>query len=138
MFLFRRYAAKICSYAQGMELIRAASDENKWNVNLGECARIWKGGCIIRAAFLDRIKTAYTKNPSLANLLVDPSFVSDLNARHLSWRRIVTLAMACGIPCPALAASLNYLDSYRRARLPANLTQVFYIYIMITNLHHSL
>jgi len=117
------YAAKVCSYAQGMELIRAASNENKWDVNLGECARIWKGGCIIRAAFLDRIKNAYSKNPSLANLLVDPSFVSDLNSRHLAWRRIVTLAMACGIPCPALAASLNYLDSYRRARLPANLTQ---------------
>eukprot|EP00618_Florenciella_parvula_P006766 CAMPEP_0119519280 /NCGR_PEP_ID=MMETSP1344-20130328/35629_1 /TAXON_ID=236787 /ORGANISM="Florenciella parvula, Strain CCMP2471" /LENGTH=509 /DNA_ID=CAMNT_0007557037 /DNA_START=65 /DNA_END=1594 /DNA_ORIENTATION=+ len=117
------YAAKICSYAQGMELIKGASTEFDWNVNLGECARIWKGGCIIRAGFLDRIKAAYVKNPDLANLLVDPDFAAELNARHLSWRRVVTLAFACGIPCPALSASLNYLDTYRRARLPANLTQ---------------
>jgi 6-phosphogluconate dehydrogenase len=117
------YAAKVCSYAQGMELIKAASGEHKWDINLGECARIWKGGCIIRAAFLDRIKGAYVKNPALANLLVDPNFVSELNARQLSWRRVVTLAFACGIPCPALSASLNYLDTYRRAKLPANLTQ---------------
>jgi len=117
------YAAKICSYAQGMELIKAASAEFDWNVDLGECARIWKGGCIIRAAFLDRIKAAYVKNPQLPNLLVDPDFASELNQRQLSWRRIVTLCFACGIPCPALAASLNYLDTYRRARLPANLTQ---------------
>lgn len=111
------------SYAQGMELIKGASTEFDWNVNLGECARIWKGGCIIRAGFLDRIKGAYVKNPDLANLLVDPDFAAELNARHLSWRRVVTLAFACGIPCPALSASLNYLDTYRRARLPANLTQ---------------
>eukprot|EP00616_Rhizochromulina_sp_CCMP1243_P003160 CAMPEP_0118964004 /NCGR_PEP_ID=MMETSP1173-20130426/1808_1 /TAXON_ID=1034831 /ORGANISM="Rhizochromulina marina cf, Strain CCMP1243" /LENGTH=492 /DNA_ID=CAMNT_0006912425 /DNA_START=23 /DNA_END=1501 /DNA_ORIENTATION=- len=117
------YAAKICSYAQGMELIKAASNEFEWNVNLGECARIWKGGCIIRAAFLDRIKAAYVKNPGLANLLVDPDFATELNQRQLSWRRIVTLCFACGIPCPALSASLSYLDTYRRGSLPANLTQ---------------
>ena len=117
------YAAKICSYAQGMNLIKAMSDERGWNINLAECARIWKGGCIIRAIFLDRIKSAYVKNPELPNLLVDPGFTADLNSRNLAWRRVVTLAVASGIPCPALSASLAYLDTYRRARLPANLTQ---------------
>lgn len=117
------YAAKICSYAQGMNLIRAASNELGWDVNLAECARIWKGGCIIRAAFLDRIRSAYAKKPDLASLLVDQDFATELNQRHFSWRRIVTLSFACGIPCPALAASLSYLDTYRRGRLPANLTQ---------------
>jgi len=117
------YAAKICSYAQGMELIKAASEEFKWGVDLGECARIWKGGCIIRAAFLDAIKSAFQKDPNLANLLVDPDFAASMNARHLSFRRVVTLAVASGIPCPALSASLNYFDMYRRKRLPANLTQ---------------
>jgi len=117
------YAAKICSYAQGMELIKAASTEHGWGVDLSECARIWKGGCIIRASFLDTIKAAYVNNPTLPNLLVDPTFVSELNARHMSWRRVVTLACACGVPCPSLSASLAYLDTYRRAKLPANLTQ---------------
>ena len=117
------YAAKICSYAQGMCLIKAASDEHKWNVDLGECARIWKGGCIIRAGFLERIKVAYQRDPNLANLLVDPDFAAELNARQASWRRIVTLSVASGIAAPALSSSIAYFDAYRRDYLPANLTQ---------------
>ena len=118
------YASKICSYAQGMCLIRAASDEMKWGVDVGECARIWKGGCIIRAALLDRIKSAFVRDPDLPNLMVDPDFAAELNRRQPSWRRIVTLAVASGIACPSLSSSLGYFDSYRRERLPANLTQV--------------
>lgn len=117
------YCSKICSYAQGMCLIRAASDELKWNVDVGECARIWKGGCIIRAAFLDRIKAAFVLDPDLANLMVDPDFAAELNRRQPAWRRIVSLAVASGIAAPSLSSSLSYFDSYRRERLPANLTQ---------------
>lgn len=117
------YAAKICSYAQGMCLIKAASDQNDWNVDLGECARIWKGGCIIRAGFLDRIKAAFQRDADLPNLLVDPDFAAELNRRQSSWRRIVSLCVASGISCPSLSSSIAYFDSYRRERLPANLTQ---------------
>lgn len=117
------YAAKICSYAQGMNLIKAAAADHGWSVDLGECARIWKGGCIIRAKFLDRIKAAYARNASLPNLLVDPDFASEVMGRQPSWRRIVSLGVATGVPTPAFGAALNYFDSYRRARLPANLTQ---------------
>jgi 6-phosphogluconate dehydrogenase len=117
------YAAKICSYAQGMNLIREASKQLGWVVNLGECARIWKGGCIIRAKFLDRIKRAYDRNPDIASLLVDPEFAEEINTRQPSWRRIVALCAATGIACPSFSSSLGYLDQYRRARLPANLTQ---------------
>lgn len=119
------YASKVCSYAQGLNIIRAASEELGWQdtMDLGECARIWKGGCIIRAALLDRIQAAYGRNPALANLLVDPDFASELNARQPSWRRIATLCLATGIPAPSITSSLGYFDSYRRARLPANLTQ---------------
>uniref|UniRef100_A0A6U4GAQ4 phosphogluconate dehydrogenase (NADP(+)-dependent, decarboxylating) n=1 Tax=Phaeomonas parva TaxID=124430 RepID=A0A6U4GAQ4_9STRA len=117
------YCAKICSYAQGMALIRAASDKMDWGVDLSECARIWKGGCIIRARFLDKIRAAYAADPRLPNLMIDPAFAQTLNSRQSSWRRIVSLCVASGIACPALAASLNYYDTYRRPRLPANLTQ---------------
>merc|ERR1712032_1779395 len=117
------YCSKICSYAQGMKLIAAASKANDWNVNLGEAARIWKAGCIIRAQFLDRVKAAYESNPRLASLLVDESFAKELNNRQNSWRRIVTLAVAQGTSCAAMGASLAYYDQYRRARLPANLVQ---------------
>jgi len=117
------YAAKICSYAQGMNLIKAASDANEWNVNLGECARIWKGGCIIRAKFLDTITKAYQNNPKLASLLVDPYFANELIQRQMAWRRVVSLGIATGIAVPAFAASLGYFDQYRKARLPANLVQ---------------
>lgn len=117
------YASKICSYAQGMNLIRAAAKVNKWSVSLGSCARIWKGGCIIRARFLDRIRAAYDRNPELTNLLVDPEFATEVNLRQASWRRVVSLCVACGLPAPAFSASLSYFDAYRRPRLPANLTQ---------------
>ena len=117
------YCSKICSYAQGMNLIKATSEFYEWGVDLGECARIWKGGCIIRAGFLDRIRSAYHQNRDLKNLLCDPSFASDLNEKQGSWRRIVSLCVASGIACPSFSASLCYFDSYRRATLPANLTQ---------------
>jgi 6-phosphogluconate dehydrogenase len=117
------YASKICSYAQGLNLIREAGNQLGWNVDLGECARIWKGGCIIRAAFLDRIKGAYAKDPTLISLLIDPDFSQELNARQYSWRRVVSLAVASGIPTPSFSGSLSYYDSFRRERLPANLTQ---------------
>ena len=106
-----------------MNIIRAASDEENWDVNLSECARIWKGGCIIRASLLDKINKAFKKDPSLPNLMVDPEFALDLNSRHLAWRRIVTLCVASGIACPALCASLNYFDTYRCQNMSANLTQ---------------
>ncbi|KAH0708675.1 hypothetical protein KY284_010102 [Solanum tuberosum] len=117
------YASKICSYAQGMNLLRAKSSEKGWNLNLGELARIWKGGCIIRAVFLDRIKKAYQRNPNLANLMVDPEFAREMVQRQAAWRRVVGLAVQKGISVPGMSASLQYFDTYRRSRLPANLVQ---------------
>ncbi|KAL3001803.1 hypothetical protein AAZX31_08G020400 [Glycine max] len=117
------YASKICSYAQGMNLLRAKSNEKGWNLNLGELARIWKGGCIIRAVFLDRIKKAYQRNPNLASLIVDPEFAREMVQRQAAWRRVVGLAVSAGISTPGMCASLAYFDTYRRARLPANLVQ---------------
>ena len=117
------YAAKVCSYAQGYNIIRAKSAEKGWNVDLGDMARIWKGGCIIRAGFLDRIKLAYRRNPELPNLLVDPDFAKDLADRQVSWRRVVSLAVNSGIGMPGMTSSLAYFDTYRRGRLPANLVQ---------------
>ncbi|CAM8922264.1 unnamed protein product [Rhodiola kirilowii] len=117
------YASKICSYAQGMNLIRAKSIEQGWNLVLGELARIWKGGCIIRAIFLDRIKQAYDRNQDLANLLVDPEFAKEILERHAAWRKVVCLAVKSGISIPGMSSSLAYFDSYRRDRLPANLVQ---------------
>ena len=117
------YASKICSYAQGMSLIRAGSDEYKWSIDLKEMARIWKGGCIIRARFLDTIMQAYERQPALPNLLLDPEFLSRISAAQSPWRRVVALAAEQGIPIPAMAASLSYFDSYRSANLPQNLTQ---------------
>ncbi|KAL4185782.1 hypothetical protein AMTRI_Chr10g232410 [Amborella trichopoda] len=117
------YASKICSYAQGMNLIRAKSVEKGWDLKLGELARIWKGGCIIRAIFLDRIKQAYDRNSELANLLVDPEFAKEIVERQSAWRRVVCLAINSGISTPGMCASLAYFDTYRRERLPANLVQ---------------
>ncbi|CAI0414791.1 unnamed protein product [Linum tenue] len=117
------YASKICSYAQGMNLLRAKSIEKGWNLNLGEMARIWKGGCIIRAVFLDRIKQAYQRNPNLASLIVDPEFAKEMVQRQAAWRRVVGTAISAGISTPGMCASLAYFDTYRRARLPANLVQ---------------
>jgi 6-phosphogluconate dehydrogenase len=117
------YAAKICSYAQGMNLLRMASATYGWDLRLGRIARIWKGGCIIRARFLDRIKQAYERSASLANLLLDPDFTAELAARQDGWRRAVALAVQHGVAAPTLMASLAYYDGYRRERLPASLTQ---------------
>jgi 6-phosphogluconate dehydrogenase len=117
------YASKICSYAQGMNLLRAKSVEKGWDLDFGELARIWKGGCIIRAVFLDRIKKAYQRNPNLASLVVDPEFAREMVQRQAAWRRVVGLAISAGISTPGMCASLAYFDTYRRARLPANLVQ---------------
>ncbi len=117
------YASKIVAYAQGFDLIRTASDDFAWGVKPGDLATIWRGGCIIRAAFLDRIKQAYEANPSLPNLLVAPDFASDVETAESSWRSVVGQAVANGVPVPAFSASLAYFDSLRRDRLPAALVQ---------------
>ncbi len=117
------YASKICSYAQGMALIKTASDNYGWNLDMGEISRIWKGGCIIRAQFLDKIKQAYRRRPDLPNLLVDPDFCEAISSAQLNWRKAVTTSQALGVPCLAMASSLAYYDSYRSANLPQNLTQ---------------
>ncbi|MCU1310151.1 MAG: 6-phosphogluconate dehydrogenase (decarboxylating) [Candidatus Angelobacter sp.] len=117
------YASKICSYAQGMGLIRAGSDEYKWGINLKEMARIWKGGCIIRAKLLDTIMQAYDKTPDLPNLLLADEFRTRINAVQPAWRKAINTAIDLGIPTPAMSAALGYFDSYRSADLPQNLTQ---------------
>ena len=117
------YAAKICSYAQGFGLMRAASKEYGYNLNYGEIARIWRGGCIIRARFLNDIRQAFTRNPDLSNLMIDPEFAQGMNARQSSLRKVVALAAESGIPSLAFSSALAYYDAYRSARLPANLTQ---------------
>ncbi len=117
------YASKICSYAQGMNLLRVAGKTHEWGLQLGRIARIWKGGCIIRAQFLGRIKEAYDRNSELPNLLVDSEFAREMSDRQAGWRRAIGLAVQHGLPMPTMMASLAYYDSYRRERLPASLTQ---------------
>ncbi|AKT40234.1 NADP-dependent phosphogluconate dehydrogenase [Chondromyces crocatus] len=117
------YASKLCSYAQGMNLLRLASRERKWNLDLPEIARIWQDGCIIRARLLSRIKAAFAGDPELPNLLLDPSLAKDLAGRQTGWRKVVALAAEAGIPTLATSASLSYYDTLRRERLPANLVQ---------------
>jgi 6-phosphogluconate dehydrogenase len=117
------YASKICSYAQGTAMMRVASAEYGWDLNLAEISRIWKGGCIIRARFLDRIKEAYLEKPDLPNMLVHPEFRSWISKAQDSWRMVIQTTNRLGIPCLAFSASLGYFDSYRRDRLPQNLTQ---------------
>ena len=117
------YASKIISYAQGLDLIRTMSAEKQWNLDLGAIARIWRGGCIIRARFLNRITEAYERDPGLTSLMLDPFFKDILNKAQQNWREVVALAVTNGIPVPAFSASLGYYDSYRSARLPANLLQ---------------
>jgi 6-phosphogluconate dehydrogenase len=117
------YCSKMCSYAQGMALIAKASTEFNYNVNLSEIARIWKGGCIIRAKFLNKIASAFQENPQLANLLLAPEFKQSILDRQAAWREVLMLANQLGIAVPAFSASLDYFDSYRRDRLPQNLTQ---------------
>ena len=117
------YASKISAYAQGMALLRLASEEYGYALNLGEIAAIWRAGCIIRAGFLNHITAAYAKNPTLTNLLLDDDFRAAVTQRLPAWRQVVQLAVARGIPTPAFSASLAYYDSYRNIRLPANLIQ---------------
>ena len=116
-------ASKICNHAQGMALLQAASREYGYELRLDEIARIWRGGCIIRARILDPIRAAYEGTPDLSNLLLEANFARELMDRQEDWRFAVQTAVAKGIPCPAMSASLAYYDSYRSARLPANLTQ---------------
>ena len=117
------YASKIVSYAQGLDLITTMSAQKDWHLDLSKIAAIWRGGCIIRARFLNRITAAYRANPTLGNLMLDPFFKDLLNRSQQNWREVVALAMRNGIPVPAFSASLGYYDSYRSAVLPANLLQ---------------
>ncbi|MGN6814352.1 MAG: NADP-dependent phosphogluconate dehydrogenase [Thermomicrobiales bacterium] len=117
------YASKVSSYAQGMALLRAASDHYGFDLQLSEMARIWKGGCIIRAELLDTIQRAFERDPQLNNLLLDPGFADTLNSLNGDWRYAAHVARDLGVPIPAMSASLDYFDSYRAAQLPANLIQ---------------
>jgi 6-phosphogluconate dehydrogenase len=117
------YASKVVAYAQGFEQMQAASDENRWDLQLGAIARIWRGGCIIRARFLNRITDAYAEQPKLKNLLLAPYFRDAMAEAQAAWRRVISVAVQRGIPVPAFASSLSYYDAYRRERLPANLVQ---------------
>ena len=117
------YASKIVSYAQGFTLMRAAAEEFKWNLNYGGIALLWRGGCIIRSVFLGKIKEAFDKNPSLANLLLDPFFQEKIESSQDAWRRVIATAVLNGVWVPAFSTALNYFDGYRNSRLPANLLQ---------------
>jgi len=117
------YASKIISYAQGYALLREAAVEYKWVLNYGEIAQMWRGGCIIRSAFLGKITSAFKTNPDLINLLLDPFFKEKIDAAQAGWRRTVSTAFNNGIPVPAFSSALSYYDGYRSERLPANLLQ---------------
>jgi 6-phosphogluconate dehydrogenase len=117
------YASKIISYAQGFMLMRKASLENKWKLNFGSIALMWRGGCIIRSKFLGKIKEAYDKNPELASLLVDPFFIGEITRCVPSWRRVVSEGALHGIPLPCFSTALSFFDGYRSENLPANLLQ---------------
>jgi 6-phosphogluconate dehydrogenase len=117
------YASKICSYAQGFVQLQAAAAEHDWPLNYGDCALLWRGGCIIRAQFLDRIKEAFDADPQLENLLLHPYFREAVQNAQDAWRQVVVVATKYGLPVPAFSTALAYYDSYRQARLPANLLQ---------------
>jgi len=117
------YASKICSYAQGYVQLQAASKEHKWPLNYGNIALLWRGGCIIRAAFLERIKEAFDKDSNLENLLLAPYFTDVVLKAQNAWRNVVATAVQLGIPIPGFSTALTYYDGYRRDRLPANLLQ---------------
>ena len=117
------YCSKMISYAQGYMLLRAAAKENKWNLNMGGIALMWRGGCIIRSRFLGKIKEAFDKNPAIENLLLDSFFSSALNNYQASWRKAQVHAIELGVPTPAFSTALAFFDGYRAARLPANLLQ---------------
>ncbi|HEU5342055.1 decarboxylating NADP(+)-dependent phosphogluconate dehydrogenase [Edaphobacter sp.] len=117
------YCSKVISYAQGYMLLRAAEKEMGWNLNMGGIALMWRGGCIIRSAFLGNIKAAYDKNAKLSNLLLDSFFSGALNKYHQSWRKALVHAIEAGVPTPAFSTALAFYDGYRTERLPANLLQ---------------
>jgi 6-phosphogluconate dehydrogenase len=117
------YASKMCSYAQGFFQLQAAAEEHVWDLKYGEIALLWRGGCIIRAAFLERIKEAFDRDPKLENLLLDPYFKDAVESRQDAWRHVVSTAAQIGIPIPAFSAALSYYDGYRSERLPHNLLQ---------------
>ncbi|BCB35261.1 6-phosphogluconate dehydrogenase, decarboxylating [Bacillus cereus] len=117
------YMSKICSYAQGFTQLKAASEEYDWNLDFGSISMLWRGGCIIRAAFLQNIKEAYETNTDLPNLLLDPYFKEIVESYQGGLRQIISMAVQQGIPIPAFSAAISYYDSYRTAKLPANLLQ---------------
>src|SRR5579872_5078879 len=117
------YASKIISYAQGFMLMRAAARQNGWNLNYGGTALMWRGGCIIRSRFLGKIKEAFDRDPQLTNLLLDRFFIGEIKKCQGSWRKVIATAARKGIPTPAFSTALNFYDSYRAERLPANLLQ---------------
>ncbi|MEO0454274.1 MAG: NADP-dependent phosphogluconate dehydrogenase [Verrucomicrobiota bacterium] len=117
------YCSKICSYAQGFQLMRAAQEEYDWQLNFGEIAQIFRGGCIIRAVFLQKITEAFDRAPDLANLLLDPYFKGEIHKLQTQWRKVVGTAALHGVPTPCIGSALTYYDSYRSAKLPANLLQ---------------
>ncbi len=117
------YCAKIVSYAQGFELIKRAGEEYQWDLNLGNIALLWRGGCIIRSNFLGKIKEAYDAQPDLENLILSPYFKDEITKAETNWRTVVSTAIAQALPIPSLSAALNWFDGYRSAQLPANLLQ---------------
>ena len=117
------YASKICSYAQGFQLLKMAATEHNWELNYGSIALMWRGGCIIRAQFLGRIKEAFDANADLTNLLLTPYFADAMAECQQSWRRVIATAVRFGVPIPAFSSALAYYDGYRSARVPANLLQ---------------
>jgi 6-phosphogluconate dehydrogenase len=117
------YASKIISYAQGYALMKAMAQDSGWELNNGGIALMWRGGCIIRSAFLGKIKEAFDRDPNLANLLLDPYFQAEIDRAQAGWRRVVSTAALQGIPLPSISAALAYYDGYRCGNLPANLLQ---------------
>jgi 6-phosphogluconate dehydrogenase len=117
------YASKIISYAQGYALMDAMAKESGWEINKGGVALMWRGGCIIRSAFLGKIKEAFDRNPKLSNLLLDPYFTSEMGRAQEGWRRVCAAAVTHGVPIPAMNSALSYYDGFRNDRLPANLLQ---------------
>jgi 6-phosphogluconate dehydrogenase len=117
------YASKICSYAQGYVQLQEAAQQHQWPLNYGDIALLWRGGCIIRAQFLDRIKEAFDADPNLENLLLHPYFAKAVQSGQDAWRRVIVEATQRGLPVPAFSTALAYYDSYRQEFLPANLLQ---------------
>lgn len=117
------YASKIAAYAQGFQLMKLAAAENGWTLDFGSVAMMWRGGCIIRAAFLDDIKAAYDAQPELGNLLLAPYFANLMESHQGAWRQVISVAVLGGVWIPAFSSALAYYDGYRSARLPTNILQ---------------